>query len=107
MIVLYLLKDRRFLQAIRGFPKVKEDKGKLLLDGTVIINDLSKAGYVWCEDKTIHREYEDIDGEPVEKDLFIDDLGLVLTEYKEPRDFGKEIDDLKDKVTVLEDKAKG
>lgn len=54
MIILYLKSNNLFLQAIKGFPEVKEENNKLLFpNGIVIINDLTKAGYAPYPDQVL------------------------------------------------------
>jgi len=53
MIVLYIKNNRQFLQAITGYQHVDEIDGKLMLGNIVLINDLDKAGYFYCEDRKI------------------------------------------------------
>lgn len=70
MIVLYLKENNIFLQAIQGFPVVKEENNKLLFEnGKVIVNDLIKIGYEIYPDQKVEiptewneetREYEDV-----------------------------------------------
>ena len=74
MIVLYLKDNNQFLQAIKGFPEVMEVDNKLCFtNGTVIINDLTKAGY---------REYPDqmftipIDEAGTELPITLEELNL-------------------------------
>jgi len=64
MIVLYLKNNNQFLQAVKGFPELKEGANKLYIEVNgvwkVAINDLTKAGYKEYPDQgiTIPRDEE-------------------------------------------------
>ena len=74
MIVLYLKENNQFLQAIPGFPEVREENNKLLFaNDRVIINDLTKAGWGYYKDKYIERQYDE---EGIELPIYMDDLDL-------------------------------
>ena len=102
MIILYLKSNNQFLQAIMGFPKVKEENSKLLFaNGKVIINDLTKAGWDYYEDKIIEPQYtEDEEGEVVEKPIYMKDLGLTPIAER-PLSLKEEVDQLEGRVNEM------
>lgn len=88
MIVLYLKESNRFLQAIKGFPEVKEEGNKLLLaSGKVIINDLTKAGYREYPDQEFElpTEWNEELEELVELPITLEELNLRDFEEGEPK----------------------
>jgi len=105
MIILYLKSNNQFLQAIMGFPKVKEETSKLLFaNGKVIINDLTKAGWGYYEDKIIEPQYTDEEGELVEKPIYMKDLDLTPIAERPPS-LKEEVDQLNERVSSLEKAA--
>ena len=111
MIVLYLKHNNQFLQAIRGFPKVKEEGNKLLFtDGGVIINDLTKAGYKEYPDQEVDipMEWDEELEMEVELPVTLEELGLrdfTEEELKErtklTRDLYAEVDELKTRLDKI------
>lgn len=114
MIVLYLKDSNQFLQAIKGFPEIKEEGNKLLLaDGTVIINDLSKAGYKEYPDQKIYipTEWNEELDMPVELPVTLAELNLrdftasdLKERAKQLRDLYAEVDEIKEEIRELKKK---
>lgn len=102
MIVLYLKPNNQFLQAIKGFPEVKEEGGRLLfMDGTVIINDLTKAGYKEYPDQGIEvpKEWNKEAGMELDLPVTLGELNLseeyTAENLKAKRDLFAEVDELR------------
>jgi len=108
MIVLYLKHNNQFMQAIPGFPEIKEEGNKLCFaNGKVIINDLSKAGYGFYVDQEIKvpTEWNEELEMEVELPVTLDELNLIEFVPEPVRNLGAEIDELKSRVGKLEIKG--
>lgn len=115
MIVLYLKDTNQFLQAIKGFPEVKEEGNKLLFaDGKVIINDLSKAGYREYPDQEFElpTEWDEELEMAVELPVTLEELNLrdfteveLKAKANLSRDAFEEIDELKADIKALKEKG--
>ena len=82
MIVTYL-NSGQVVSIIQGFPKVWEENNQLLIENGVcpLLNDLTKAGWGYYEDKDI-REYDE---EGNEIPIYMDDLDLIPVLPTPPR----------------------
>ena len=108
MIVLYLKENNQFLQAIKGFPEIKEEGNKLLFaDGKVIINDLTKAGYREYPDQTVDipTEWDEKLGMGIELPVTLEELNLrtdfTAEDLKAKMDLAAEIVELKAEIDKL------
>ena len=111
MIVLYLKHNNRFLQAIKGFPKVKEEGNKLYMGSKIIINDLTKAGYKEYPDQEIDipTEWNEELEMMVELPVTLEELNLrdfteadLKEKAKLSRDLCAEVDELKTRLDKAE-----
>lgn len=112
MIVLYLKSNNQFLQAIKGFPEVKEMGNRLCFaNGKVIINDLTKGGYALYPEQEINvpiRWDEDlqdwVEVLPTLEELNLKDFTEEELKMKDnlERDIYQELDDVKTRVVNLE-----
>lgn len=112
MIILYLKETNQFLQAIKGFPEVKEEGNKLLfLDGGVIINDLTKAGHREYPDQKIDipTEWDEELEMDVELPITLEELNLrvdfTVQDLKAKRDLYAEVDELEGEIAKLKGAA--
>lgn len=76
MIVTYLKENEQVVSIIQGFPKVREEDNQLLIENGLhpVLNNLTKAGWGYYEDKRIERHYDENE---TELPLYLKNLDLV------------------------------
>lgn len=74
MIVTFLKDTSQLLGTIPDFPEVREQGNKLYLNGRVIINDLSKAGYAIYPDQIIEILKDEENNDPP---IFLNEINLI------------------------------
>jgi len=103
MIVTYLKENGQVISIVEGFPKVWEENNQLLIENGVcpLLNNLTKAGWGYYEDKPIERQYDE---EGMELPLYMKDLDLTSAER--PLSMEEEVAQLKTKVNKLDEDVK-
>ena len=83
MIITFLKENGLVISIVMGFPKVWEEDNQLLIENGLcpLLNDLTKSGWGYYEDKYIEREYDEYE---TELPLYMKDLDLKPVAERPP-----------------------